>query len=1172
MNVCTIIARNYLAHARVLGRSFLEHHPDGRFTVLVTDVDEAFLRGADEDFEVVGPYDIGIPEREFHRMALLYDVMELATAVKPWLLKTLLARDRGPVVYLDPDIEVFAPLDDISELAREHSIVLTPHTLSPLPHDRMEPGEGTLLRAGMFNLGFIAVGELSAPFLDWWAERLARAGHVDPGRGQFVDQRWVDYVPSLFEHAVLRDQACNVAHWNLETRRFEIVDRSYRVDGRPLRFFHFSGYDPKRPELLSKFLGPEPRILLSAHPALRQICMEYAERLFAAGYRVARLQDYRFDLLPSGIRLTPTMRRLYARELGRAEERDEAEPPNPFEDGEAAFLEWLNEPEHAPAPGVTRFLGALHAERPAVRAAFPDVRWIDRERYLEWALTKGRIEERIPPELLPHPPETIAETADEAVPGGVNVAGYLRAEAGIGQAARHVVHALEVADTPYSTFVYDKTRSRQSHAFTESSSKTYDINIICVNADQLLSFGHDVGPDFFRGRHSVGIWWWEVARFPEQFHGAFGIVGEVWVGSDFVRRAIAQETDKPVLTMPLGIELPDPAPTMSREELDLPESFLFLFSFDFDSRFERKNPLAVVEAFTRGFERGEGPVLLLKTINGDRNLRDLERLRFAIAERDDIILREGYLPPEQTAALTASCDCYVSLHRSEGFGLTIAEAMAHGKPVIATGYSGNLEYMTDEASCLVPYRLAPIPFGLDPYPAGTEWADPDVDAAAEYMRRLYEDPTAAEKLGRKAREHVAQVLSPSRTAHFLQSRLDELWAARSGGLESVRAASSGLQRASRYLSEGPSNSIRGPSRLGAVGVFLRRLVYRVLRPYTMRHAEFEGAVIDGLQELGDELVVRSRELEEAGRRERRRLTASVDSTIASHVEQLRGMADDVRARLDAFDRNVAGSANELRAALAHISAELTAQPFLAKPDLFIVRGSDGGAAMGYGSSGEKATPLYRGFEDIFRGTEEFIRERQRYYVDVLREHEPVLDVGCGRGELLDLLREAGIEATGVDADEGMVERCGEKGHRVELADANEYLAQQNDGSLGAIVALQVIEHLPYDRLVRFFELSRRKLVPDGVFVIETVNPHSIRALKAFWVDLTHEQPVFPEVALALSRLNGFESARVVFPNGQGDLERDRLEQGEYAVIATTSAGPARSGAEGEAGEPARGNR
>ena len=161
----------------------------------------------------------------------------------------------------------------------------------------------------------------------------------------------------------------------------------------------------------------------------------------------------------------------------------------------------------------------------------------------------------------------------------------------------------------------------------------------------------------------------------------------------------------------------------------------------------------------------------------------------------------------------------------------------------------------------------------------------------------------------------------------------------------------------------------------------------------------------------------------------------------------------------------------------------------------------------------------------------------------------MVDVGCGRGELLDLLRDAGIEAHGVDVDEAMVERAREKGHRVESADAVEYLERQADDSLGAITAIHVVEHLPYERLLRLLELARAKLRADGLLVAETVNPHSLQAFKTFWTDLTHRAPIFPEVAAALATIQGFGSVRVIYPRGTGADETDLREQTEYAIVA-----------------------
>ena len=217
---CTIVARNYLAFAHQLAASFARHHPAARFVVLVVD-DEP---GSDVDQfpEMWGLSRLNEDPRELATMAGMYSVMEFATAVKPWLLETLLAEHDGPVVYLDPDCEVHAPLDDVVAPALREGMVLTPHLLGPMPRDGKRPNEADILGAGVYNLGFLAVGPAarSSGFLEFWRERLRRDAVVDPERMLFTDQRWVDFAPQ-FPHVICRDPGCNVAYWNVWGRRLE---------------------------------------------------------------------------------------------------------------------------------------------------------------------------------------------------------------------------------------------------------------------------------------------------------------------------------------------------------------------------------------------------------------------------------------------------------------------------------------------------------------------------------------------------------------------------------------------------------------------------------------------------------------------------------------------------------------------------------------------------------------------------------------------------------------------------------------------------------------------------------------------------------------------------------------------------------------------------------------
>jgi SAM-dependent methyltransferase len=526
---------------------------------------------------------------------------------------------------------------------------------------------------------------------------------------------------------------------------------------------------------------------------------------------------------------------------------------------------------------------------------------------------------------------------------------------------------------------------------------------------------------------------------------------------------------------------------LSRADVGLPEdAFVFLFVFDFFSTLERKNPLGLVEAFTRAFPQPGRALLYLKSINGDRAPADLQRLREAAAGRPDIVVSDGYVPGDHLTALTALSDCYVSLHRSEGFGLTIAEAMAFGKPAIATGYSGNLAFMDEGSSYLVPYSLTALEHAVGPYPAGTVWADPDLDAAARLLQEVEGDTAAARERGEAGRAAVLERQSVERAAEFVTERVP--------GLQRIahqRATSeSAGTRAAAFLAEGPSIGWDAPSRSGRAGWLYRRLLMRLLRPYVIRQRELETLFATGIEELE-----RSRDRLEEGLRELQRL----------------------------FDERIRD--------IDRLQDELYAAPY-----------QEGPAA---GSS----TP-YASFEDVFRGGEERMRMLLAPYVPLLAEHGPVLDLGCGRGELLVLLGEAGVEARGVDSDVGMVERARSRGAEVTQGDAIETLEGQAEHSLGAVTAIHVVEHLPAEELQRLFAAARAALRPGGRLVVETVNPHSLSAFKTFWVDPTHRGPVFPEVARALALIHGFDAAEIVYPRGSDDPERDRTEQTEYALVAT----------------------
>ena len=426
----------------------------------------------------------------------------------------------------------------------------------------------------------------------------------------------------------------------------------------------------------------------------------------------------------------------------------------------------------------------------------------------------------------------------------MNVIGFFRAEFGQGEAARRLLEALKRSRLPYTTITYDRIPHRQEHPFVEQDGELFPSNILCLNAEHLVQFALDSGRDLLRNRYSAGLWFWETSRFPKQFRHALDYLDEVWVASNFVGEAVARETSKPVLTFPLPVLVP-PAPAIGRTDLGLPdEAFVFLFVFDFFSTLQRKNPLGLIEAFTRAFPEPGRPLLYLKSINGSRAPSDLARVREAAAGRPDIVLSDGYVEGDRLTALTALCDCYVSLHRSEGFGLTIAEAMAFGKPAIATGYSGNLAFMDAESSYLVPYELATLDEAVGPYPAGTEWADPDLDEAARLLRHVVEQPDEARERGRRGKAAVEERQSLERASEFLGDRIPQF----DRLLQDRQARETPGSRAAEFLAFGPSLSWDAHSR-GPAGRWYRKLLRRLLRPYTMRQRELETQLVHGLEDL-----------------------------------------------------------------------------------------------------------------------------------------------------------------------------------------------------------------------------------------------------------------------------------------------------------------------------------
>jgi glycosyltransferase involved in cell wall biosynthesis len=357
---------------------------------------------------------------------------------------------------------------------------------------------------------------------------------------------------------------------------------------------------------------------------------------------------------------------------------------------------------------------------------------------------------------------------------GVNLVGHVTGEFGLGEGMRGTIRAIEAAGIPFALKdIKESSQRNLDSTYTDfSENNPYPINIVHANPNPVHM--EQIGSEYFQGRYNIGFWAWELPTFPYFWHGAFDLFDEIWTYSHYTAEAIAKVSSIPVLKVAPSIYLPQSS--LDREALGLPKNkFIFLFMFDFGSIFERKNPRATVEAFQRAFDRLNNDVLLVIKFRPHPQFKEQqEQLLIAAKEWSSIKFIEGDLKKEEIHSLVNCCDCYVSLHRSEGFGLTMAEAMFYGKPTIATAYSSNVEFMNVGNSFLVKYDLVTTPEDYGPYPKGSVWAEPDIDHAASLMQYVFHHYQEAEQVGARAAREIKSLLSPQTVGNTIRSRLQHI--------------------------------------------------------------------------------------------------------------------------------------------------------------------------------------------------------------------------------------------------------------------------------------------------------------------------------------------------------------------------------------------------------------
>jgi len=638
--VFTICANNYLSQSITLGDSLLKFNENYKFIIFSVGKKNKLIDDVNLDYEIIEVKDIGIPN--IIEMSKNYNVTEFSTSVKPFCFKYLFDKyESNNITYLDPDILVLSEFTELEKKIEEYDIILTPHILKPY-YDDFVPSEKTISNAGIYNLGFISIKntENSLNFLKWWSYNLQKLCKIDLCNGLFVDQKWIDFVPSYFDKVhILKNIGYNVAYWNLHERNLTKVNDSYYVNKtEKLVFFHFSGY-----KFDNKISIHTNRFDFEKRKDILDLFLEYTKLV--------------------------------------------------YENGKLFFSKM---------------------------------------------------------------------TYDVSIPknsDGVNLCGFINGNFGIAKNVKIIKKSLENLNINHNVNELRINSKKFINEFNNTKENNFNTNIISVNPDNILNL---IDKNYLTNKYNIGVWFWELEKLPKLWLENSKKYSEIWATSDFMfnifKENLPSNTEIKRVNFPVDIPKKIDKKVAKKYFGINEDEFLCLFIFDYTSCYYRKNPNGVIKSFKDAFTNNEKCKLIIKSQNAPKEY--FEKIKNLVENDDRIILINEMYDSEKINILLNSSDLYISLHRSEGLGLTLMESILLEKPVVCTNYSGNIDFCLPEWSELVDYKLNNIPQNsfytklLDGVSA--EWAEPNLKDATNKILKIYQNYSEYEEKIKKGREWIIE--------------------------------------------------------------------------------------------------------------------------------------------------------------------------------------------------------------------------------------------------------------------------------------------------------------------------------------------------------------------------------------------------------------------------------